>query len=111
MLFNAQKSNHLSIGIAAALPERTDAVQRVYVNGVVVPPCTEHNHLGVIVNKRLSRKELIEYVHSACSRQVGMLLRMREWLTRTSLVKIYKGFIRPRMELVRFERRKHHQAE
>ena len=90
MLFNAQKSNHLIVGTAAALPEGADAVQRVAMNGEVVPPSTaaEHKHLGAIVNNRLSWKELIEYAHSACPRQVGMLLRGR--LTRTSVVKFMK---------------------
>ena len=82
MLFNAQKMT-----IGTALSEGKGDLQSVTMNGEVVPPCTEHKHLGVIMQNRLSWKH-IEYVHSACARQVGILLRMRGRLTKTSVVKI-----------------------
>ena len=68
------------------------------MNGVFLPTCTTHKHLGITLNSSLTRQDHINFIYSTCARQVGILARLRNVLTKTTVTKIYIGFIRPRLE-------------
>ena len=94
MLFNAEKSKHLMV----ANKSRLTPAPRVNMNGVTLPTCTTHKHLGITLNSSLTWQDHINSIYSTCARQVGILARLRNVLTKTTVKKIYIGFIRPRLE-------------
>ena len=108
MLFNAAKSEILTIlhnsRHQTAHQDRDSgaveppANQHVSMNGVRVPACERHKHLGTIINSTLSWSDHINETYTKCARQVGVLYSLRRKLSKKCLLKIYKGFIRPRME-------------
>ena len=65
MLFNADKSEILSIRsqrAAASLQESDPVIHPISMNGVRVPACQKHKHLGVVINNSLSWSDHIDDV-------------------------------------------------
>ncbi len=91
MLFNAEKSVHLTMG-------GSGTCSPVSMNGIELPKNASHRHLGLTINGSLTWKDHIQAVYSACARQLGMLRRLRGKVTCATAVKIFKGFIQPRLE-------------
>ena len=101
MLFNADKSEILSIRsqrAAASLQESDPVIHPISMNGVRVPACQKHKHLGVVINNSLSWSDHIDDVFTKCARHVGILNSLRKKLSKRCLTRIYKGYIRPRLE-------------
>ena len=100
-LFNADKSEILSIRsqrAAASLQESDPVIHPISMNGVRVPACQKHKHLGVVINNSLSWSDHIDDVFTKCARHVGILNSLRKKLSKRCLTRIYKGYIRPRLE-------------
>ena len=70
----------------------------ISMNGVRVPACQKHKHLGVVINNSLSWSDHIDDVFTKCARHVGILNSLRKKLSKRCLTSIYKGYIRPRLE-------------
>ena len=101
MLFNADKSEILSIRsqrAAASLQENDPVIHPISMNGVRIPACQKHKHLGVVINNSLSWSDHIDDVFTKCARHVGILNSLRKKLSKRCLTRIYKGYIRPRLE-------------
>ena len=101
MLFNADKSEILSIRsqrAAASLQESDPVIHPISMNGVRVPACQKHKHLGVVINNSLSWSDHIDDVFTKCARHVGIVNSLRKKLSKRCLTRIYKGYIRPRLE-------------
>ena len=99
--FNADKSEILSIRsqrAAASLQESDPVIHPISMNGVRVPACQKHKHLGVVINNSLSWSDHIDDVFTKCARHVGILNSLRKKLSKRCLTRIYKGYIRPRLE-------------
>ena len=95
MLFNAEKSKHLMVVNKSRL---TPTPRGVNMNCVALPTCTTHKDLGITLNSSLTWQYHINSIYSTCARQVGILARLRNVLAKTTVKKIYIGFIRPRLE-------------
>ena len=55
-------------------------------------------HLGVILDFKLTFEEHLNNVLAKVNRAVGLLRKLRNTLPRTTLVTIYKAFIRPHLD-------------
>ena len=80
MLFNAEKSKHLMV----VDKSRLTPAPRVNMNGVTLPTCTTHKHLGITLNSSLTWQDHINSIYSTCARQVGILARLRNVLTKAT---------------------------
>ena len=96
MLFNAEKSEHLSIRQISSSPSPSDS--HVIMGGIQIPKVTEHKHLGITIQSSLKWSRHICNVYTACARRVGILRRLKRKLQPSTILKIYTGTVRPIME-------------
>ena len=94
MVFNAEKSAHLSVH--CNYPSSTS--DQITMKGVLIPQVKTHKHLGLTINNALKWTDHINNTHSTCARQVGILRRLRKKLDPSVIKRIYTGAIRPKME-------------
>ena len=96
MLFNAEKSEHLSIRQISSSPSSSDS--HVIMGGIQIPKVMEHKHLGITIQCSLKWSRHICNVYTACARRVGILRRLKRKLQPSTILKIYTGTVRPIME-------------
>ena len=89
MLFNAQKSEHLSITGNA----QNSNSCRIDMKTTKIPKVTTHKHLGITVNSMLSWSDHIKSVYTNCTRKIGMLKRLKRKLRPSAFKRIYTGAI------------------
>ena len=95
MLFNAEKSEHLTIS-THQVEENHSA--RLYMAGAELPTVESHRHLGLIINSKLTWRDHIDGTFAACAPRIGMLNRLKGTLGRSAAGRIYTAAIRPRIE-------------
>ena len=66
----------------------------VYFNNLAVASCKTHKHLGLLLDKRLAFDRHVEEVILRAIKGIGLITRLRRYLSRNSLLIIYKIFIR-----------------
>ena len=99
MLFSDEKSEVLTIaGKTKDHPETDVNMERISMDGVLVPVCQKHKHLGVQINNRLSLSDHVDELYTACARKIGMLRYLRKRVSSKCLTKIYIWYIHPRLE-------------
>ena len=96
MLFDAEKSEHLSIKQSSSSPSSSDS--HVIMGGIQKPKATEHKHLGITIQSSLKWSCHICKVYTACARRVGILRRLKRKLQSSTIFNIYTGTVRPIME-------------
>ena len=67
-------------------------------NNSIVNDYTIHKHLGMIFDSKLSFGEHLKSVLKKISKTVGLLRKFQGILPRTSLITIYKLFVRPHLD-------------
>ena len=82
--------------------ERTSIARKqcrsISMIGVLIPAVDSHRHLGLILNKHLTRTNHIDSVYTTCARKIGMLNRLSHSVDKDTLARIYLGFIRLRLD-------------
>ena len=78
MLFNAEKSEHLSIKQSSFSPSSSDS--HVIMGGIQIPKVTEHKHLGIAIQSSLKWSRHICNVYTARAQRVGILRRLKRKL-------------------------------
>ena len=96
MLFNAEKSEHLSIRQISSSPSSSDS--HVIMGGVQYRKLRNNKHLGITIQSSLKWSRHICNVYTACARRVGILRRLKRKLQPSTILKIYTGTVRPLME-------------
>ena len=71
---------------------------RVYFNNISVASCETHKHLGLLLDKRLAFDRHAEEMILRANKGVGLITRLRRYLSRNSLLTIYKAFIIPHLD-------------
>ena len=94
MLFNTEKSEHLSITGNA----QNSNSYRTDMESTKIPKVTTHKHLRITVNSTLSWSDHIKSVYINCARKIGMLKRLKRKLHPSAFKRIYTGAIRTKME-------------
>ena len=94
MLYNAEKSHHLTV--------RSKHVLVLYppisMRGVALPQVDHHKHLSIHFNKSLTWTDHVNEVFSSCAWRIGMLRRLQRILPNAAIRSIYVGSIRPILE-------------
>ena len=70
----------------------------VTFNNAKVVTCSTHKHLGLLLDKRLSFNEHIQSKMNKCYKMIGVIKRLSVNLPRNALLRIYKLFIRPKLD-------------
>ena len=70
----------------------------VIFNDAKVVTCSTHNHLGLLLDKRLSYNEHIQSKMNKRYKMIGVIKRLSVNLPREARLSIYKSFIRPHLD-------------
>ena len=70
----------------------------VYFNNLAVASCETHKHFGLLLDKRLTFDCHIEELILRANKGVGLITRLGRYLPISSLLTIYKAFIRPHLD-------------
>ena len=91
---NALKTEFMIIGTNRNVHNTTDLIA-VHVDGALIRRVNKLRCLGLIVDDRPSWKEHISYISSKVSRNIGILKRVRECVTKETLLIMYRTLIEP----------------
>ena len=91
---NALKTEFMITGTNRNVHNTTDLIA-VRVDGALIRRVNKSRYLGLIVDDRLSWKEHISYISSKVSRNIGILKRVRERVTKETLLIMYGTLIEP----------------
>ena len=69
----------------------------VYFNNLAAASCETHKDLGLLLDKRLAFDRHVEEMILRANKGVRLITRLRRYLSRNSLLTIYKAFIRPHL--------------
>ena len=67
-------------------------------SGTDVKVCESHKHLGLILDTRLAFDCHLKEKISKANKGIGLINRLRKFLSRESLLTIYKTFVRPHLD-------------
>ena len=68
----------------------------VFSNNVVVSQANSQKHLGITLDFKLTFEEHLLDVFKKVNKIISLLLQ--NWLARTTLITIYKAFVRPHVD-------------
>ena len=69
--------------------------QVVYFNNAPVNSTATHEHLGMILDSKLSYENHLQAVFTRVNKTIGLLRKLQPTLPIKYLVTVYKSFIRP----------------
>ena len=67
-------------------------------DGIAIEPVSDHKHLGLILDSKLTFNKHIDEKISIANRGVGVIRRLYHYSPRKSMIQIYKSFIRPHLD-------------
>ena len=70
----------------------------LYFNQNLVKSSSTHEHLGMILDTRLDFNLHLKNVQNKVSKTIGLLRKLQNTLPRTSLITIFKSFLRPHLD-------------
>ena len=95
--FNPDRSKQAEEVIFSWISKRSTHPPLVFNNNNVSQTYSQ-KHLGVILDFKLTFEEHLNNVLAKVNKAVGLLRKLRNILPRTTLVTIYKAFIRPHLD-------------
>ena len=69
----------------------------IFDNNIVTQSLTQ-KHLGMFLDTKLDFQEHLKSIFSKVNKAIGLLLKLHHILPRSSLLTIYKSFIRPHLD-------------
>ena len=70
-------------------------------NNCIISPSDSHKHFGMILDSKLNFKcHLSDEKISKANKGIGIIKRLYNFLPRTTLVNIYKSFVRPHLDVI-----------
>ena len=97
MIFNPDPSKQAQEVIFSRKSKRSTHPPLVFNNNNV-PQTNSQKHLGVILDFKLTFEEHLNNVLAKVNKAVDLLRKLRNILPRTTLITIYKAFIRPHLD-------------
>ena len=58
-----------------------------------------HKHLGLVVDSNLNFNEHVDSKITKCNKIIGLMKKRSQFLSRKSLLTIYKSFVRPNLNI------------
>ena len=70
----------------------------LYFNDNLVKSSSTHKHLGIILDAKLDFSLHLKNIQNKVNKTIGLLRKLQDTLPRTSLITIFKSFIRPHLD-------------
>ena len=70
----------------------------LYLNGSLVKSSSTQKHLGMILHTKLDFSLHLKNVQNMVNKTIGILRNLQDTLPRTSLITVFKSFIRPHLD-------------
>ena len=70
----------------------------LYFSDNLVKSSSTHKHLGMILDTKLDFSLHLKNVQNKVNKTIGLLRKLQDTLPRTSLITIFKSFIRPHLD-------------
>ena len=70
----------------------------LYFNQNLIKSSSTHKHLGTVLDTKLDFNLRLKNVQNKENKTVGLLPKLQDTLPRTSLITIFKSFIKPHLE-------------
>ena len=71
----------------------------MYFNSTNVQVADSQKHLGLLLGSKLNFNEYIESKIAKCNKITSLMKKLSQFLSRNSLLTIYKSFVRPNLDL------------
>ena len=97
LTINEGKTKYMIVSNANVVPIRTISIDSKELGRV-----TQYEYLGMIIQEKLSMDAQIESMYKKANKKLGVLSRIRRFITANTSVRIYKTMIRPHLEYVDF---------
>ena len=100
MNFNPDTSKQAQVVIFCRKVKVTAHPQLVFNNNLVHKTATQ-KHLGTFLDFELNFQEHFENILNKVNKTIGLLQKLQNALPRSSLLTIYKSFIRPLLSMIK----------
>ena len=70
----------------------------LYFNPNLVKSSSTHRHLGMVLDTKLDFSLHLKNVQNKVNKTIGLLCKLQDTLSGTSLITIFKSFIRPHLD-------------
>ena len=97
MRFNPDPKKQAQEMIFSRKSNKTNHPQ-FYFNKNLVKSSLTHKHVGMILDTRLNFSFHLKNVQNKVNKTIGLLRKLQDTLPRTSLITIFKSFIRPHLD-------------
>ena len=97
LTINELKTKYMSIGNTMVEP-----IRKIMLNDKTLGKVTQYEYLGMIIEHKLNMDKQIESMYKKANKKLGILSKIRMFISSKTSAKIYKTMIRPHLEYVDF---------
>ena len=82
--------------------KHVENVPKVTINGTALSSVTNYEYLGMTLDNKLNMFQRIDSMYKKASMKLGILCKIRRFITDRTAARIYKTMIRPHLEYIDF---------
>ena len=79
-----------------------EPIGRILINGKTLGKVAQYEYLGMIIEHKLNMDKQIDSMYKKANKKLGILAKIRMFITNKTAIRIYKTMIRPHLEYVDF---------
>ena len=98
MLFNPDPNKQAVEILFSKKQHEKDNYPRLNFNGDKVQTAISQKHLGLVLDSKLDFNENISKKINKCNKIIGIMKKLSLFLSRKTLLTIYKSFVRPNLD-------------
>ena len=95
LTINESKTKYMIIGAGKVEP-----IGRIYLKNKILGKITQHEYLGMIIEQKRNMDKQIESMYKKANNKLGILLKIRMFISCDTAIRIYKTMMRPHLEYV-----------
>ena len=81
---------------------KVEPFNRISINNSVLGKVTQYEYLGMIIEHKLNMDKQVDSMYKKANKKLGILSRIRMFISCNTAARIYKTMIRPHLEYVDF---------
>ena len=97
LIINEKKTKYMIV-----TPEKSEIVSKISIGTQSIGKVKQYEYLGMILDERLTMDKQIENIYKKANKKLGIMSRIRYFITDITACRIYKTMIRPHLEYVDF---------
>ena len=97
LTINEAKTKYMIIGNASVEP-----IRKIRLNDKILGKVTQYEYLGIIIEHKLNMDKQIESMYKKATKKLGILSKIRMFISGKTSARIYRTMIRPHLEYVDF---------